>query len=104
MKGIFTERYKDLTGRDWPRRIDPDDLKVLVELGNQANQYGILGGKARAGKARRNKQGKFVKADGTWIPYPAKIQVPPPVEEVAERISLALEAIGQYAVLEHDRV
>lgn len=52
--GIFKAKYGDnLRGRDWARRIEPDDVKVLAEIGQRAHLYGHMGGVARAATARR---------------------------------------------------
>lgn len=52
-KGLFKSRYPDLKGRDWVRRIEPDDLRVFVDIGNQANDHGKLGGVALVEKRGR---------------------------------------------------
>lgn len=45
-QNLFLSRYPDLSGKDWVRHIDPDDLQVFVDIGLKANQHGKLGGKA----------------------------------------------------------
>ena len=69
--GIFKRKYQSLRGSDWIRTIDPEDIQVFVDLGNQANDHGRMGGKARSATARRIK-GKFVRADGTFTPLDEK--------------------------------
>lgn len=46
---LFKQKYA-LFGKDWVRRIDPDDLKVFVGIGLEANEHGRQGGKALARK------------------------------------------------------
>lgn len=58
--GLFAGRY-DLRGRDWVRRLEPDDLQVFIELGMSYNLHGRLGGLARAVKATRDSRGRFAK-------------------------------------------
>lgn len=58
---LFKSRYPSLRGKDWVKTIDPDDLKAFIQIGMKFNQYGVLGGRARALKAQRDEKGKFVK-------------------------------------------
>lgn len=60
--GIFKARYTELRGRDWIRRIDPDDRQVFIEIGLAATEYGRKGGAARA-HAPRDERGRFVKTE-----------------------------------------
>jgi hypothetical protein len=43
---LFLSRYTELKGRDWLRRIEPEDRAVFVDIGLKANGHGQLGGKA----------------------------------------------------------
>ena len=45
--GIFKARYT-LTGKDWVRRIDPEDLRAFVSIGMEANLHGVTGGRKLA--------------------------------------------------------
>lgn len=58
---LFKTRYGKLTGRDWIRRLTPDDLAVFIQIGLAAMEYGRLGGRARAAQAGRDARGRFVK-------------------------------------------
>jgi hypothetical protein len=57
--GIFKARYPVLTGKDWIRRINPDDRAVLVDIGLQAAEHGHLGGVALAQKRGREYMSKI---------------------------------------------
>lgn len=59
--GIIKGRYPSLTGMDWVRRIDKDDLKALMDIVRAAGDYGRLGGAKRANTAKRDKFGRFIK-------------------------------------------
>ena len=115
-KGIFKAKYGDeLQGRDWVRKIDPDDLRVLVDAGLQAHRYGKMGGKARARTARRV-NGKFVRDDGTYTPLEqqrAEAAAAAPddegamiwngldVEQVSDRVSDALDNLSDKYTIVH---
>lgn len=62
-RGLFKNRYGDqLKGHDWPRLLDPDDLRVLVDIGLRAADHGKLGGRAlvdKHGKAHMQKIGRI---------------------------------------------
>ncbi len=58
--GIFKNRYPLLKNRDWVRTLSSEDLKVFIDIGNQANGYGKMGGMTRASKAKRDSNGKFI--------------------------------------------
>lgn len=60
LTGLFKARYK-LVGRDWVRRLNPDDLSVLVDAGLKAAQHGHLGGQARAQTGHRDMRGRWVR-------------------------------------------
>lgn len=47
-QGIFKARYPSLSGSDWVRTIDPEDLRVLVSIGAEAHLHGVIGGQALA--------------------------------------------------------
>ena len=57
---LFKSRYV-LQGKDWIRRVEPDDRKAFVQIGMRFHNYGKMGGKARAATARRDKRGRFTK-------------------------------------------
>jgi hypothetical protein len=61
LTGLFKKRYNRLKGKDWVRRLEPEDLSVFVRVGLQANDYGKQGGIKRAATARRDKRGRFTK-------------------------------------------
>lgn len=75
--GIFKSKYSPLSGKDWLRKIDPDDLAVFVHIGQAATEFGRLGGTARAATAKRDYRGRFAPAAG---PAP----VPPTPEQVEQ--------------------
>jgi hypothetical protein len=52
-QGIFKARYPVLKGRDWVRRIDPEDRVVFVSIGMEANLHGVIGGQRLAQKKGR---------------------------------------------------
>lgn len=59
--GIFKARYT-LRGKDWIRTIDPDDRRVLVDIGLQAAEHGRAGGRAlykQRGKEHMSKIGRI---------------------------------------------
>ena len=116
-RGIFKQKYGELKGRDWARRLEPDDRKVLSEIGQEAHMYGYLGGKARAQTARRV-NGKFTRADGSFTPYEKREQEindlhaefqdiannHRQVADAMDRVSQALGMIGEFAVIMRGRV
>lgn len=64
--GIFKAKYGDaLQGLDWINKIEPEDRKLLIEIGLRATDYGRTGGRARAEKAIRDNKGHFARPDGT---------------------------------------
>lgn len=61
---LFRSKY-DLTGRrDWVRLLEPDDLRVFIQIGLQAGEYGKRGGLARAAAAKRDNRGRFAPRKG----------------------------------------
>ena len=58
-KGIFKNRYPSLQGKDWLKRIDPEDQKAFYHIGFTASDYGKKGGKARSQTAKRDNRGRF---------------------------------------------
>ena len=56
----FKTKY-NLRGRDWIRRIDPEDRQALTHLAFECSEYGKRGGRVRASKAARDSRGRFVK-------------------------------------------
>lgn len=57
---LFKTHYI-LQGRDWLRRVSPEDRKVFVELGFKHSEFGKLGGKKRAEFGKRDAKGRFIK-------------------------------------------
>lgn len=62
MVGIIKNKYPNLRGSDWIRRIEYEDRKVLSSIGRShvCNQHGRIGGKIRAMTARRDLRGRFL--------------------------------------------
>lgn len=58
---IFKNRYSELKGKDWIKRIDPEDQKAFYHIGFVESDFGRKGGKARAKTGKRDKRGKFCK-------------------------------------------
>ena len=58
---LFKNRYPELQGSDWIKRIDPEDKKVFVSLGMSHNGYGRKGGLQRGKFGLRDKRGRFTK-------------------------------------------
>jgi hypothetical protein len=46
LPNLFKARYPILRGKDWVRRIEPEDLRVFVDIGLKANDHGKQGGRA----------------------------------------------------------
>lgn len=62
VKGIFKAKYGDqLKGADWVRRIDPEDQRVLIDIGLQAFDHGRQGGRAQAERGLRDPRGRFTR-------------------------------------------
>ena len=57
---LFKSRYT-LKGRDWIKKIDPEDLKAFVQIGFKHSDYGRKGGKQRAKTGKRDNRGRFTK-------------------------------------------
>ena len=57
---LFKNRYPKLKGRDWIKKIDPEDKQVFISIGMTHNQHGKLGGKHRAKNGLRDKRGRFI--------------------------------------------
>lgn len=55
--------YHPLRGRDWLRRIPPEDRAVFSHLGMIAHDYGRQGGEVRARTAKRDERGRFRKEE-----------------------------------------
>lgn len=58
---MFHSVYEKLEGRDWIRRVSPEDRRIFVERGLAHAQWGKLGGIARAKTALRDRRGRFAK-------------------------------------------
>lgn len=58
---LFKSRYPSLKGKDWIRRIESDDRRVFVRIGQAEHEYGRKGGRARAQSAKRDQKGRFTK-------------------------------------------
>lgn len=66
--GLFKSRYTALQGRDWLRRVDPDDLQAFIAIGMEYHDHGRTGGKARAQAAKRDARGRFAREETLeWI-------------------------------------
>ena len=64
-QGVFKAKYgEQLEGRDWVRKIEPEDRQVFIEIGLSEMQYGHLGGVARAQTAARDSRGRFAPKGG----------------------------------------
>lgn len=61
--GMFRERYPSLQGRDWIRRLLPEDLQYFVRAGMERFEYGRMGGLARAQGAVRDRRGRFARKE-----------------------------------------
>lgn len=61
LKGVFKSRYPQLSGADWIRRLEPEDLKAFIQIGMQAWDYGRMGGEVRAKTCKRDNRGRFAK-------------------------------------------
>lgn len=61
--GLFTSRYPALRGRDWIRRVEPDDRQAFIEIGLAYTEYGRKGGRARAQAALRDERGRFTRME-----------------------------------------
>lgn len=58
---LFNSRYS-LQGKDWVRLLEPEDLRVFVDIGAQAHDHGRLGGRglvAKHGKDHMKKIGRI---------------------------------------------
>jgi hypothetical protein len=50
---LFKNKYSVLKGKDWVRRIEPEDRAVFVSIGMEANLHGVIGGRRLAQKRGR---------------------------------------------------
>ena len=57
---LFKNRYPELKGSDWIKKISPEDKQVFISLGMQHNDYGRMGGKQRAKNGLRDNRGRFI--------------------------------------------
>lgn len=57
---LFKSRYT-LKGKDWIKKIDPEDLKAFVQIGFKHSDYGRKGGIHRGKNGKRDNKGRFVK-------------------------------------------
>jgi hypothetical protein len=62
LTGIFKNKYQ-INGKDWVRRLEPEDLQVFIDIGLKATDFGRLGGIANAETCKRDKHGKFTRKD-----------------------------------------
>lgn len=102
--GIFKAKYgAALQGRaDWINAIEPEDRKLLIEIGMRAWDYGRAGGRARAEKAVRDSKGHFARPDGT-----TRLDEQEPVSqdwdaEVVSQFEPELQLFG-FSVVAHGR-
>lgn len=63
LSGLFKAKYGKLEGKDWIRKIDPEDARVLITVGLREMDFGRMGGKARAALAIRDERGRFKKQE-----------------------------------------
>ena len=61
LKGIIKSRYPVLSGRDWIKGIDPEDLRVIMQRVHIAGLSGRMGGLHRAKFGKRDTRGRFTK-------------------------------------------
>ena len=47
---LFHSRYTELSGRDWIKKIEPEEIQAFARLGFQESGYGKKGGVALAKK------------------------------------------------------
>lgn len=66
---LIKNKYPVLQGRDWIRKISPDDREALIWLGMRAWDFGRMGGIARAKTALRDSRGRFIKAPTYEMDY-----------------------------------
>lgn len=45
---LFRSKYPILHGKAWIKALEPDDLRVFIDIGLQATQHGRLGGLAHS--------------------------------------------------------
>lgn len=65
LSGVFKRKYgAALEGKDWVRRIEPEDQAVFIQVGIEAWEYGHKGGIARASTAERDERGRFAPKGG----------------------------------------
>ncbi len=57
---LFKQKYQ-LKGKNWVKTIEPDDLKVFIDIGMRFNDYGRMGGKVRGKTGKRDRRGRFTK-------------------------------------------
>lgn len=53
--------YAPLKGRDWIKRLPPEELQAFVHIGLAYADYGRLGGNVRAKTGKRDSKGRFIK-------------------------------------------
>ena len=58
--GAIKRRYPVLKGKDWIRKIEPDDRKALLHVVRSFGEHGRKGGRARAATAQRDSRGRFI--------------------------------------------
>jgi hypothetical protein len=62
LKGMFMKLKPQ--GRDWVRRLDPENKRVFIDIGLQAGDHGKMGGAVRAATATRCGKGHFLSNNG----------------------------------------
>ncbi len=58
---LFKTSYPVLQGKDWLRRVNPEDRAAFSSIGREFHDHGRMGGEARARTARRDSRGRFAK-------------------------------------------
>ena len=61
LKGIIKSRYPVLSGKDWMRRVNPEDKRVIMERVHIYGLSGRIGGLYRAKFGKRDNRGRFTK-------------------------------------------
>lgn len=62
LTGVFKNRY-ELKGQDWVRSLPEEDRKFFVHIGMMHNDYGRMGGIARAKTGARDERGRFKRGE-----------------------------------------
>lgn len=63
LEGAIKARYPELKGKDWINQISHEDREAFMHEVRSMGLHGVLGGQARARKAKRNEKGEFIPND-----------------------------------------